>query len=127
MLLLPLSFESAWTVRMHVNGHALQRSCTLHARAGHLLAVGDTQPAEYEASRWRVMLNARTDVPVDWLLGWRPDALQAEVMGAAAELKGPAGTVAGTEGTVVPMLHGAGLLVPCSDAHRLAEVAGQWT
>ncbi len=115
LMLLPLSFEAGWPVRLTHRDSDVHLHCDWQANSGRLKHAGPARlgasDATDEPPAWRVLLRDLVDVPSDWLLGWREEPLSVEAAGATARMNSPDGPVSWAEGPIVPALGGSALLV----------------
>lgn len=120
VMLLPLSFDERWRVRLAQQDHGVELHADLHMNSACLTACGPLRMAALhegtEPTAWRVMLHDAIEAPADWLLGWCDTGLAVEAAGARARMLGPKGLPSWTEGTIVPALRGAALLVDTAEA-----------
>jgi hypothetical protein len=117
LLLLPQSFQDAWTVRLRDPLHGLALQAQLHPRRDGLRAPQRLHAFAETTACWRVLLDDALEVPADWALGWRqadadadPDAVPLPAA-PRARLQGPDGGAPWARGVIVPALRGAALLI----------------
>lgn len=124
LLLLPQSFQSHWPVRLRCTQHklALEGKALLEGRQIHL--ADGPQPMQRAEPAWRVVLASRLSVDIAQALGWTdaPVALDHEVR---ARLLDPADGSSLAEGSVIPVLQGAALLI--GHSHPQDTLIGQDT